>query len=75
MARKTKHEQAQAKAASATALFTQAHNDLADSVVLSTESEQEHREAAEGHIALAEQAAEARERNERVRVRLAELLS
>lgn len=75
MAKGTKAEQAAAQADKATGLFTAAHCELSNALSLFAESEQEHREAAEAHVTLADHAKAAAERHQRIHTRLSELLA
>lgn len=75
MARKTKAEEAAAHVSAATNLFTDAHARLSTAADLLQQAENEHAAEAARHTAAAEGAKADRERAERVRDRLAQLVS
>ena len=72
---KSKAEQADIHASRATDLFADAHDSLANAVQLYSEAEAFHSQEADTHAAAAAAAAENKARSERIRTRIADLLS
>jgi len=75
MRKGTKAEQADAHAAVATSLFSDAHDRLALSAQLAAEAAAEHQEEADRHLVAASRARETVVRSQRVQSRLADLLA